>query len=306
MTGIKPEVAAYIDEKMKHSFVMTPISMREGSIQMCLEQRCPKVPMANVIDTVMSQCGEYNVPVRVYVPHTETMLPVLVYYHGGGFVVDSVAMYDTICRRIAAATNHIVIAPEYRLAPENPYPAAEVDAIAVAKRALPTLTYLGVAHTNDVTLCGDSAGGYLAAKTALALQDDAAVPLTHQILVYPCLDMTCSYPSIAENCNAKTGFLAEKLRWYFWNYFPLQVDRKGVSPLFHPITPSLVPTLVITAQYCPFRDEGTAYVERLRAQGIRAEQYNYENMVHSYLNFEQICDDEICDTYKRMKTFLQA
>lgn len=305
MAEIKPELAAYIAEKMRRAFVMTPITMREGSANMCREQMRPKAQVATVIDTVMAQCGEYDVPVRIYVPQLGKQLPVLIYYHGGGFVVDNVSLYDPICRRIALATNHIVISPEYRLAPENPYPAAERDAFAVAKRALPTLTALTIAYTNDVTVCGDSAGGYLAAMTALSLQGDAAVPLTHQILIYPCLDMTSSFPSIQENCNAKTGFLPEKLVWYFGEYFPATVNRKDVSPLYRQLTSSLVPALVITTEFCPFRDEGKAYVGALQAAGVQAEWYNYTNMVHSYLNFEKICYDEICDTYARMNAFLQ-
>lgn len=306
MYAIKPELAAFIAENMKCRKVMTPITMREGSRNTAKEQELPKVAMAAVLDTVMTQCGAYDVPVRIYVPTTDRPLPVLIYYHGGGFVIDDVPVYDPVCRRVAQATEHIVISPEYRLAPENPYPAAEEDALAVAKEALPTLQRLGVAYVPDVTVCGDSAGGYLAAMTAITLQGDDSVPLTHQIVVYPCLDMTSSFPSIEENCCPATGFLPEKLGWYFTQYFPDSIDRRAVSPLFRTITAEMVPTLVMTTQFCPFRDEGKAYAEKIKALGVPVLWYNYETMVHSYLNFERICYDEICDTYQRMAKFLQT
>lgn len=306
MVAIKPALAAFIAENMKHPCVMTPITMREGSRRLAKEQELPLVPVARILDTVMTDCGEYDVPVRIYLPEDQKPLSVLVYYHGGGFVIDDVPVYEPILRRVAVVTKRIVIAPEYRLAPENQYPAAEVDALAVARQALPTLRRLGVAHRRDITLCGDSAGGYLAAMTTMTLQGDTTVPVTHQILVYPCLDMTSSQPSIRENCTPETGFLPEKLRWYFSQYFPGGIDKQSVSPLYRPITPQLPPTLVMTTQFCPFRDEGKAYVEAIRRAGGQAEWYNYETMVHSYLNFEAICYDEICDTYDRMKRFLQA
>lgn len=306
MYSIKPSLAAFIAENMKHRKTMTPITMREGSRRTAEAQELPKVPVHDVIDTVMTDCGAYDVPVRIYIPQAGKPLSVLIYYHGGGFVIDDVIVYDPICRRIAMATNHIVISPEYRLAPENPYPAAEVDALAVAKRALPTLDGMGVAYTSDVTLCGDSAGGYLAAMTTISLQGDKTVPVTHQILIYPCLDMTSSYPSIQENCNRATGFLPEKLVWYFSQYFQLPVDKKAVSPLYRQITAQMAPTLVMTTQFCPFRDEGKAYVEAIQGVGVPAVWHNYDTMVHSYLNFEKICYDEICDTYERMNQFLQT
>lgn len=305
MEKIKAELAAFIDENMKRVFTMTPITMREGSRKTAKAQELPLVDVDCIIDTVMTGCGVYDVPVRIYIPVKQEPLPVLIYYHGGGFVIDDIPVYEPILRRIAATTRHIVIAPEYRLAPESPYPAAEVDALAVAKRALPALKASGVSYIEDVTLCGDSAGGYLAAMTALSLQGDASVPVTHQILIYPCLDMTCAMPSIQENCNAKTGFLPEKLVWYFGQYFPKDLDRRSVSPLYREMTAQLAPALVITTQYCPFRDEGTAYVQKMQRAGARAVTYNYTNMVHSYLNFEKICYSEICDTYERMNAFLQ-
>ena len=150
----------------------------------------------------------------------------MIYYHGGGFVIDTVSVYDPVCRRIAKATDHIVISPEYRLAPENPYPAAYDDALAVAQNALAFLTAKGIAYEKDVTLCGDSAGGCMAAFVSQRLQHDKDFPLRHQILIYPLLDFTGSFPSCRENCCPATGFTAAKMEWYFNQFFRGR-DEKG-------------------------------------------------------------------------------
>lgn len=305
MYSIKPELVAFIRKNMKKKCVMTPITMREGSMVMAQSQELPKVELAGVEDTVLDSCGEYDVPVRIYIPSKEKALPVLIYYHGGGFSIDNVTVYDPVCRRIARATGYIVVSPEYRLAPENKYPAAEADAKAVVRRILPKLETMHIPYARDITVCGDSAGGYLAAVVSAAFQGSDSVPLTHQILIYPCLDMTHSLASVQENCSQQTGFTKEKLHWYFSQYFRPADDRVKVSPLFSRLTEAMPATLVFTAQFCPFRDEGQDYVRRLRERGVRAVTYNYTNMVHSYLNFEKICYDEICDTYRRMREFLR-
>ena len=160
MSAIKEELAAFIAAHTSDDFVMTPITMREASLHTAWDQELPKVAMADVVDTVLEGCDVYDVPVRIYIPDTSRPLPVLIYYHGGGFAIDTVAVYDPVCRRIAQATQHIVISPEYRLAPENPYPAAYEDALAVARKALPKLDelqipYEGVDHdiANTIEPC---------------------------------------------------------------------------------------------------------------------------------------------------------
>ncbi len=305
---LKPELEAFIKEGVEAAkaahFVMTPASMREGSLRTAMAQELPKVPMAATYDAVLDECGEYDVPVRIYVPKTDKALPVLIYYHGGGFVIDSIMLYDPICRRIAETTKHIVISPEYRLAPECQYPAAEVDALAVARRSFAKLEELQIPYVKDLTLSGDSAGGYLAAAASAILQDEPDFPLTHQILIYPCLDMTCSFPSFTENGIDKYGSNQKKMRWYFENYVSKVPDRKAVSPVFGRLTKNMPATMMITVQFCPFRDEGMYYAERLKEIGVPTELYNVTNMVHSYLNFEKICIDEIQETYDRMARFL--
>ncbi len=287
-------------------FTMTPSSRREVSLRGAFEQTLPKVPVADIVDAVLDGCGEYDVPVRIYRPAVDKPLPVIIFYHGGGFVIDSTMVYDPIMRRVAAATGHIVISPDYRLAPECPYPAAERDAEAVARRSLKKLDDLGIAYVPDLTLIGDSAGGYLAAVVCERLQGSPNVPITHQILVYPCLDMSLSYPSTRENGIDAYGSDIKRMEWYFDCYFQHGEDRRTVSPLFGAMTDKMPPTLMITTQFCPFRDEGMAYAERLKQLGVPVTSYNLTNVVHSYLNFEKLCFEEIQFTYEKMAEFLNG
>lgn len=306
MSTIKPELAEFLASVTKENAVMTPITMREGSTLTAKMQELPKVPLARIVDTVLDNCGEYDVPVRIYLPVENQPLKVVIFYHGGGFAVSNVSDYDIVCRRLAKAANAIVISPEYRLAPENKYPAANIDALATARRIFPKLDKLGIPYQEDLSVSGDSAGGYLATVVSQALQDDPSLPLTHQLLIYPCLDFTCSYPSIQENANVQTGFTKEKLRWYFDAYFHTDDDRKAASTLFGKLTANMPATLVITTDFCPFRDEALAYARRLQEKGVRVETHKYDNVVHRYINFEKTCYDEICDTYARMAAFLNA
>lgn len=308
---LKPTLEVFIkqgvDAAKESHFVMTPASMRESSTLMALSQMIqPKTAMAKVIDAVLDECGDYDVPIRIYIPENKGPLPVLIYYHGGGFVIDNIMIYDPICRRIAKATNHIVISPEYRLAPECPYPAAEKDALAVARRSYAKLDQLNIPYEKDLSVSGDSAGGYLAAVVSAAAQHDPELEISHQILVYPCLDMTCSFPSFTENGIDRYGSNQNKMRWYFENYTHNVQDRKAISPCFGKLTKKMPKTMMVTVQTCPFRDEGIYYVNRLKEAGVPTVHYNVEGMVHSYLNFEKICIDEIQDTYDKMKAFFEG
>jgi acetyl esterase len=305
---LKPELEEMIRKAFEQAvathFTLTPHSRREQAMYSHMAWDLPKVPVADSIDTVLDECGEYNVPVRIYRPSLDKALPVLIYYHGGGFVIDNVMTYDPVCRRLANATQHIVVSPEYRLAPECPYPAAEVDALAVARRIMPKLDELNIPYVKDISVSGDSAGGYLAAVVSAALQDDPDGAITHQVLIYPCLDMTLGYPSTKENGIDKYGSNIKKMQWYFNNYFQHGEDMKAVSPLYGRLTKNMPPTQMFVVHFCPFRDEGKAYVEKLKELGVPTELYEIQGVVHAYINMETMCFDEIQFTYEKMADFL--
>ncbi|MCB1762621.1 MAG: alpha/beta hydrolase [Gammaproteobacteria bacterium] len=249
--------------------------------------------------------NRFRVPIRIYHPQPEQALPLLILAHGGGHTAGSLSLYDPIARRLAKATSHIIVSVDYRLAPECPHPSGLSDLASVIKGVVPILERLNLRFSPRLSLVGDSAGGALCATSSHRLQFDPAVSIHRQVLIYPSLDYTLSQPSINELAK---GYLLERDRilWYFDNYFQHDENRAEISPLFMPCSIRLPATLVITAEYCPLRDEGSAYVERLRNSGIHAELYQADGMIHAFLNLEDLVKEQCEAVYCRIGRFLNT
>ncbi len=250
---------------------------------------------------------DYDVPVRLYHPAPDEPLPLALFVHGGGHVSGSVSLYDPIARALAVTTRHLVVSVEYRLAPECPYPRALVDLIACIKGIVPVLHAVrpALAFVPRLSLIGDSGGGALCASAAHLTQFDPGVAIERLALIYPSLDYTLSKPSVTENGE---GLLLERQRilWYFDSYFQRAENRREVSPLFMPLTPGYPPTLLATAEFCPLRDEGIAYVQRLREHQIPAEHIHYPGLVHAFLNLEDLVPGACADLYRHIGDFLDG
>lgn len=247
--------------------------------------------------------GGFDVPVRIYHPEPENALPVLIYYHGGGHMAGSITVYEPIYRKLALATQHIIVAVDYRLSPECPYPQGFDDAYSVLKHIWPVLDNRNLKYKRQLSIAGDSGGGALTASVSAKAQFNPDVNINKQVLIYPSLDYTLSCPSVDEN---GTGYLLEKskIAWYFDNYFAHNEDRKELSPLFMPKSGLLPKTLVLTAEFCPLRDEGAAYAKLVNEMGGQAKHYNFPDMIHCYLNMEDIVKEACEETYQRIADFL--
>ena len=284
-------------------FKTTPTTVREGLAGMTWTWVTRKTTVAWVQDDLV-EGKEFNVPVRIYHPDSERRLPVLVYFHGGGHMAGSITVYDPICRRLALETEHIIISVDYRLAPEFRYPAGITDAVTVITNLWQVLETRQLHYSRSLSIGGDSGGGAMSATVAHHFRHDREVAIKRQILIYPSLDYTMSSASI--ELNGK-GYLLEreKIAWYFNNYFDKEANRKQASPLYMDLDGRMPESLVITAEFCPLRDEALAYVERLRASGIRAENLHFEEMIHAFLNLEDLVQKE-CDTlYAAIAAFLK-
>ena len=285
-------------------FVLTPEYARDGMaiLTRTMITDIPKLPA--VIDESIEGSGP-SVPVRVYHPEPDAALPVLIYLHGGGHMTGSVAVYDPICRKIALATRRVVVSVEYRLAPEHPYPAGIADARTVVEGCAELLVRLGLNFGPGLALAGDSAGGAMSATLAHAPQDSVGPLVTHLILIYPGLDYTLSHPSVKE---LATGYLLEKdkIRWYFDHYFSVGEDRRAASPLFMPVRPGFPRTLLVTAGFCPLRDEGLAYMEKLQENGVVVRHLFFDDMIHAFLNLENLVPESCRRVYAAMAEFLDA
>lgn len=223
-----------------------------------------------------------DIPIRIYWPDAATPRPVVVFFHGGGFVIGGLGTHDDLCRRIAAAVECIVVAVDYRLAPEHPFPAAYDDVTAATEWVGEHAAEFG-GDPQRLAVAGDSAGGNLAAATAIWARESLGDRLRFQLLVYPAAEHTTVQPSMVENAE---GYLLTKasVEWFRDQYLPDPADWDDwrASPLNAPDLAGLAPALVITAGYDPLRDGGREYADTLRAAGNDVEYRNYETMFHGF------------------------
>lgn len=224
---------------------------------------------------------------RVYHPTDAANLPVVAFFHGGGWVLSSVDGHDSIARRLALKSGAIVVSVEYRMAPEYPFPAPHDDCWAATVWLAEHAADIG-GRTGPIAVAGDSAGGNLAAGVALRARDEG-LALAYQLLIYPCIDDVQSRPSMTE--NAEGYFLsAEDMAWFWDQYVP---EHQRGNPYAVPARATdlggLAPALIQTAEYDPLRDEGEEWAARLLAAGVPAEVTRYDGMIHGFVSrWEQI------------------
>ncbi|MDE0865182.1 MAG: alpha/beta hydrolase [Rubripirellula sp.] len=252
-----------------------------------MESRFPdreREPVARVEDrNVAGPHGD--VPVRLYWPQTEGTPPVLVYFHGGGWVLGSLETHDAICRALTNAAQCMVVSVDYRLAPEHPFPCGLEDCQAAVRWVRSAADELGV-DGERIAVGGDSAGGNLAAVVANCNRDENAPPLCHQLLIYPVTDASQMTASYRENAQ---GYLLTALGMkMFWDLY-LEESSAGESPLASPCKTvnlaGLPSATVLTAQYDPLRDEGEVYAERLQAAGNQVAMRRWEGVFHGFVGF---------------------
>lgn len=246
-----------------------------------------------------------DIPVRVYAPESSEPLPIIAYFHGGGWVFMGIETHDWICRRLANACRAVVVSVEYRLAPEHRFPAGLDDCMAVTTWLAENGEVLG-GDPARLAVAGDSAGGNLAAAVALASRADDGPRLAAQVLVYPATDAACATPSIVQNAD---GYLltAEAMRWFWEQYLGPGGDSDDgyASVLRHPDLAGLPPTLVITAEYDPLRDEGEAYAEHLAEAGVEVATRRFDGMIHGFLGMDELVP-EANEAMDEITKFLSA
>jgi len=231
------------------------------------------------------------IPTRVYAPDGPEPYPIMLYFHGGGYVKGGIEESDAFCRNLARVTRHIVLSVDYRLAPENRFPAALDDAVAATIWAGTHAVDFGAAP-GPVVVCGESAGGNLAAVICLRLRSHPRVAIRHQVLLQPVVDFTLSFPSTAMPAS-ECLVPREDLAWYYRTYCGDQCDPRDprVSPIYAEDLSGLPPTLIIAAEYDTLRDEAEAYAERLKVAGVATRYICADGMVHGFLQMRGIVPD---------------
>ncbi|HEU5252807.1 MAG TPA: alpha/beta hydrolase [Solirubrobacterales bacterium] len=250
----------------------------------------PTIPMSRV-EQVEIPGPAGPLAARLYVPQAapEEPLPLLVYFHGGGWVIGDLETHDSPCRFLAAHSGVAVLAVDYRLAPEHPFPAAAEDAFAAYAWACAEADALG-ADPARVAVGGDSAGGNLAAVACLTARDQGAPPPAMQLLIYPVTETARELPS---RQTFREGFLLTRrdMAYYEDRYLPPGTDRSDprVAVLQADDLSRLPPAYVATAGFDPLRDEGDAYAQRLREAGVRVALHRHPGLVHTFINLTALC-----------------
>lgn len=258
---------------------MSPTEARALGAQL-KEMYGPGPAMAHVVDHTVATPDGGSFPIRVLVPEGAPRA-LLIYYHGGGWVIGAVDEFDTLGRRLAARTGCIVALVDYRLAPEHRYPTAADDCYLALEWMVAHLKEHGLAL--PIIVAGDSAGGNLAAVVARRARDRNGPAIALQALVYPVTDADFTNGSYRDPAN-QLMLTREAMAWFWDNYAPDAASRAepDAAPLRAENLAGLPPALVITAEHDVLRDEGEAYAERLRAAGVPVELTRYPGQMHGF------------------------
>jgi acetyl esterase len=226
--------------------------------------------------------GDGEIPVRIFTPAGTGPWPLLLFFHGGGWVIGDLDSHDETCRQFCSAVDAVVVAVDYRLSPETKFPGPLEDCYAATCWAVDNATSLG-ADGSRLCIAGDSAGGNLAAAVSLLARDRGGPGIAHQLLIYPVTNHSFDTASYCDNADGY--FLSRDMMRWFWGHY-LESEAQGQDPLASPLLANLTGlpnATVITAEYDPLRDEGIAYAQALTAAGVAVEHRLYEGMIHGFV-----------------------
>jgi acetyl esterase len=257
----------------------------------------PAPPVVGAVRALLADGPAGPIPLRLYRPLESAAdtargaLPVLVYFHGGGWVIGDLDTHDTLCRQLANGSGCAVVAVDYRMGPEHRFPAAVDDCIAATRWVQDQAGRLGL-DARRLAVGGDSAGGNLAAVVSIAARDAGAPSIAWQLLIYPATDMRRGAPS--HITNGSGYLLTRETIAYFHDHYIVDprddLDWRA-SPLLHPDLARLPPALVLTAGYDPLRDEGLQYAAALPAAGGRASEVCFERQLHGFILMGRVLDE---------------
>ena len=226
-----------------------------------------------------------DIPLRLYANDHDGLRPALVYFHGGGFVFGNLDTHDAVCRALAKESGAVVIAVDYRLAPEHKFPAAVDDSFAATVWIAANAERLGI-DAKRIAVGGDSAGGNLATVVAMRCRDAGGPKLAAQVLIYPVADVS-TFETESHRELGEGYFLTRAAMEWFTGHYLASAEHKRhpeASPLLAPNLSGLPPALVITAEFDPLRDEGEAYAKRLQQAGVPVTVTRYPGMIHGFVS----------------------
>jgi len=290
--ALDPQAKALLDflnsQKAPPVERLTVEQNRAGIKLLCRYGNVAPAPVAGVEDRMIPVAGG-EIGARLYTPEGDAPRPVLVYFHGGGFIMGDLDDWDPPLRELTNAAGCLVVSVAYRLAPEHRFPTAPEDCYRALSWVAENAASLG-GDPGRIAVGGDSAGGNLAAVAALMARERGGPLPVCQVLIYPVTDMAGDYPSQHE--FGEGYFLTTEAARYFHSlYFRTDEDAQNVyaSPLLADLG-GLPPALVVTAGYDPLRDQGQAYARKLAVAGVRVDYRCYGGMIHGFLNMAGLLD----------------
>src|SRR5579859_1548641 len=289
---LHPLAQAYLEQRAaageKPFETLTVAAAREQSLRLS-KLLGPSEAVVRVEDRLLPGPSGH-IPIRIYTPAGPGPFPVLVYYHGGGWVMGSIETADGTCRALTNAVPCLVVSVDYRLAPEHKFPAAVEDAYAAAAWIAAEAGSLN-GQAGRLAVGGVSAGGNLATVVARQARDRGTPHILYQLLTVPVTNFDFDTPSYQMNASGY-GLTRAMMEWFWTHYLPAAADGQhpDASPLRAPDLRGLPPAFVMTTEYDPLRDEGEAYVQRLRAAGVPVTHTCYAGMVHVFPGPEATID----------------
>ncbi len=291
---LEPEIQKLIETIKEANIDYRKMPITEArELRHALARKQPRLanPPATKIDDQTVALSGRNIRLRIYKPLSlsEQVLPVIFYFHGGGFVWGMVESYDDVCSILADATRSAVISVDYRYAPEFPFPAAFNDCYESMAYVLQRAKEFSIDSSN-IAVAGDSAGGAIAAAVCLRTQDEQGPEIRAQLLIYPWVD--CNFETVSYKEMGRDYILTtEMMKWYANQYLPNIEDRKNLlaMPLHAKDFANLPPALVVTAKYDPLCSEGEDYAKRLQEAGNQMQLICYETMNHGFITHAGFC-----------------
>lgn len=294
---LHPQAQAFIDLLVQRGVPPTHTLTPADARKFYRERRALTQPDPGEVAEVRelrAEAPQGAIPMRLYRPlgaAASAVLPVLVYYHGGGWTIGDLDTHDTLCRELCNLSGCAVVAVDYRMGPEHRFPAAVDDVLAATRWVRRQAGALGV-DPGRLAVGGDSAGGNLAAVAAIAARDAGDLPIAYQLLIYPATDMRRVHPSHVSNGQGYV-LTADTIRYFHDQYITdaaHDLDWRA-SPLLHEDLAGLPPALVLTAGYDPLRDEGLDYARALTAAGNRTSYVCFERQIHGFITMGRLLDE---------------
>jgi acetyl esterase len=293
----------------------SPEHARQGFRSLTADFRNPEsVPPVAAVEEVELPGPAGGLPARVYRPEVTGPVPTILFIHGGGFVIGDLDTHDNQCRALCGGVEAVVLSLDYRLAPEAPYPAAVEDCFAALQWVGAHVNQLG-GDPDCLVVAGDSAGGNLAAVSAVMARDAGGPPLAAQLLIYPATDfreVEGQYPSREE--NAEGYFLTRADMAWFAGHYVGHADPQDprLSPVLTEDLAGLPPAVVVTAEYDPLRDEGEAYARALQNAGVSVTSRRYAGLIHGFFDLFPLSPaaaaavHETCENLRQMLAQIPA